>query len=59
MNKTTKFLVDEINNNLRLEKYLASKFKKIKRSQIKKNILSKKVSINGNVITSPFSKEKI
>ena len=58
MNKTTKFLVDEISNNLRLDKYLASKFKKLTRSQIKKIILSKNVSINGNVITSPSQKIK-
>ena len=58
MNKTTKFLVDEISNNLRLDKYLASKLKILTRSQIKKIILSKNVSINGNVITSPSQKIK-
>ena len=45
MNKTTTFLVEKINNNLRLDKYLASKLKKLTRSQIKKIILSNCVSI--------------
>ena len=44
MNKTTTFLVEESNSNLRLDKYLASKLKILTRSQIKKVILSKKIS---------------
>ena len=43
MNKTTTFFVDQTSNNLRLDKYLASKLKILTRSQIKKIIISKSV----------------
>ena len=43
MNKTITFLVDKNNDNMRLDKYLVSKLKKITRSQIKKIISSKNV----------------
>ncbi len=58
MNKTTTFFVEESSNNLRLDKYLASKLKTLTRSQIKKIILSKNVSINGRAISSPSQKIK-
>ena len=58
MNKTTTFFVEESSNNLRLDKYLASKLKTLTRSQIKKIILSKNVSINGRAIASPSQKIK-
>mgnify|MGYP001357402383 CR=1 FL=1 len=56
MNKTTKFLVDEGNNNSRLDKYLAFKLKILTRSQIKKNILFKNVRVDGKVVSSPSKK---
>ncbi len=56
MNKTTTFLVEESSNNLRLDKYLASKLKTLARSQIKKIILSKNVSINKKAVSSPSQK---
>ena len=59
MNKTTTFLVDKNNDNLRLDKFLASKLKNLARSQIKKIILSKNVSINKKYITSPSQKIKL
>ncbi len=58
MNKTTTFLVEESCNNLRLDKYLASKLKTFTRSQIKKIILSKDININNKTITSPSQKIK-
>ena len=58
MNKTTRFLVEENNNNLRLDKYLAYKLKTLTRSQIKKIILLKNVSINNRPILSPSQKIK-
>ena len=58
MNKTTKFLVEKSGDNLRLDKYLASKLKKLTRSQIKKIILSKNVSMNREAISSPAQKIK-
>ena len=58
MNKTTTFFVEESSNNLRLDKYLASKLKTLTRSQIKKIILSKNVSINRRAISSPSQKIK-
>ena len=58
MNKTTTFLVEEIGDNLRLDKYLASKLKTLTRSQIKKIILSKNVSINKKTALSPSKKIK-
>tara|TARA_Y100001970_G_scaffold247867_1_gene316954 strand:+ start:24 stop:1004 length:981 start_codon:yes stop_codon:yes gene_type:complete len=59
MNKTTTFLVDEDNKNLRLDKYLANKLKEQTRSQIKKIILLKNVSINKKTILSPSQKIKL
>ena len=56
MNKTTTFFVEESSNNLRLDKYLASKLKTLTRSQIKKIILSKNVSMNGKAVSSPAQK---
>ena len=58
MNKTTTFFVEESGDSLRLDKYLASKLKTLTRSQIKKIILSKNVSINGKSISSPSQKIK-
>ena len=58
MNKTTTFLVEESSNNLRLDKYLASKLKTLTRSQIKKIILSKNISIDKKTISSPSQKIK-
>ncbi len=56
MNKTTTFLVEQSNNNLRLDKYLASKLKILTRSQIKKIILSDCVKIDKKTISSPSQK---
>ena len=58
MNKTTTFLVEKNNNNLRLDKFLTSKLKKFTRSQIKKIILLKNVSINKKTVSSPSQKIK-
>tara|TARA_B100000586_G_scaffold94265_1_gene67190 strand:+ start:862 stop:1842 length:981 start_codon:yes stop_codon:yes gene_type:complete len=58
MDKTITFLVEENNNNLRLDKYLASKLKKVTRSQIKKIILKKNSRINGKIVSSPSQKIK-
>ena len=58
MNKTTTFLVEKNNNNLRLDKFLASKLKKFTRSQIKKIILLKNVSINNKTVSLPSQKIK-
>ena len=58
MNKTTKFFVDDTSNNLRLDKYLASKLSILTRSQIKKIILSNNVSINKEIVKSPSQKIK-
>ena len=58
MNKTTTFFVEDISDNLRLDKYLASKLKTLTRSQIKKIILSKNVSINKKTTLSPSKKLK-
>ena len=59
MNKTITFLVDKNNDNMRLDKYLVSKLKKITRSQIKKIIIDKNVSINGEHVSSPSQKIKV
>ena len=56
MNKTTTFFVEESGDSLRLDKYLASKLKTLTRSQIKKIILSKNVSMNGKAVSSPAQK---
>ena len=58
MNKTTKFLVDGASNNLRLDKYLASKLSILTRSQVKKIILLNNVSINKEIVKSPSQKIK-
>ena len=58
MNKTTTFLVEKSSDNLRLDKFLAFKLKTLTRSQIKKIILSKNVSINKKFIYSPSLKVK-
>ena len=58
MNKTTTFFVEESGNNLRLDKYLASKLKILQDLKLKKIILSKNVSINRKTILSPSQKIK-
>jgi len=58
MNKTTTFLVEKSSDNLRLDKFLAFRLKTLTRSQIKKIILSKNVSINKKFIHSPSLKVK-
>ncbi len=58
MNKTTKFLVREEANKLRLDKFLSSNIQTLTRSQIKKNILSKNVKINNDIVTSASKKIK-
>tara|TARA_B100002052_G_scaffold18393_1_gene14616 strand:- start:9967 stop:10947 length:981 start_codon:yes stop_codon:yes gene_type:complete len=58
MNKTTTFFVDQTSNNLRLDKYLASKLKILTRSQIKKIIISKSVKLDKKVVSSPSQKIK-
>ena len=59
MTKIKTFSVEEIDNNSRLDKFLANKFKNITRSQIKKIIISKKLSVNDKIISSPSQKIKI
>ena len=58
MNKTTTFLAEKDKNNLRLDKYLASKLKILTRSQIKKIIISKSVKLDKKVVSSPSQKIK-
>ena len=57
MNKTIKLLVEEVNKNTRLDKFLVSKLKNLSRSQIKKIINSKNVKINKK--SSPFPSQKL
>ena len=59
MTKIKTFSVEEIDGNARLDKFLAHKFKTITRTQIKKIILSKNLSVNDRIICSPSQKVKI
>tara|TARA_B100001175_G_C19421806_1_gene596500 strand:+ start:70 stop:1050 length:981 start_codon:yes stop_codon:yes gene_type:complete len=59
MSKIKTFSVEEIGNNSRLDKFLANKLKAITRTQIKKIIISKNLSINNKIISSPSQKVKI
>ena len=59
MNKIKTFSVEEISNNYRLDKFLASKLDDITRTQIKKIIVSKNLSINNKIVSSPSKKVKI
>jgi len=59
MNKIKTFSVEEIGNNPRLDKFLAAKFNDITRTQIKKIIISKNLSINNKIVSSPSQKVKI
>ena len=59
MTKLKTFSVEKIGNNSRLDKFLADKFKTITRTQIKKIIISKKLSVNDRIISSPSQKIKI
>ena len=58
MNKTITFLVDKNNDNMRLDKYLVSKLKKITRSQIKKIIIDKNVVLIENMFLHHRKKSK-
>ena len=51
MTKIKTFSVEEIGNNSRLDKFLADKLKTITRTQIKKIIISKKLSVNDRLIS--------
>ena len=59
MTKIKTFSVEEIDSNARLDKFLADKLKTITRTQIKKIILSKNLSVNDRIISSPSQKVKI
>ena len=59
MTKIKTFSVEEIGSNARLDKFLAHKLKTITRTQIKKIIISKNLSINNKIISSPSQKVKI
>ena len=59
MNKIKTFSVEEIGNNPRLDKFLAAKFNDITRTQIKKIIISKNLSINNKIVSSPSQKIRI
>ncbi len=59
MNKIKTFSVEEIGNNSRLDKFLAAKFSDITRTQIKKIIISKNLSINNKIVSSPSQKVRI
>ena len=59
MTKIKTFSVEEIGSNARLDKFLAHKLKTITRTQIKKIILSKNLSVNDRIISSPSQKVKI
>ena len=59
MNKIKTFSVEEIGNNPRLDKFLAAKFNDITRTQIKKIIISKNLSINNKIVCSPSQKVRI
>jgi len=58
MNKTTTFFVKNIDNNSRLDKFLTKKLKMYTRSQIKKIITSKSVSVDNKIIISASQKIK-
>jgi Pseudouridylate synthases, 23S RNA-specific len=59
MNKIKTFSVEKIGNNPRLDKFLAAKFNDITRTQIKKIIISKNLSINNKIVSSPSQKVRI
>ena len=59
MTKIKTFSVEEISGNARLDKFLAHKLKTITRTQIKKIIISKNLSVNNRIISSPSQKVKI
>ena len=58
MNKTTTFFAKNIDNNSRLDKFLTKKLKMYTRSQIKKIITSKSVSVDSKIIISASQKIK-
>ena len=58
MNKTIKFLVDEKDNNLRIDIFLTNNISKVTRSYIKKLILDDCIFINGMNANSPSKKIK-
>ena len=58
MNKTITFLAKEINKSLRLDKYLTNRLEKFTRSQVKKLVVSKNVTVNKKITNSPSHKVK-
>ena len=58
-NNTIKLLVDENDEGMRLDLALSEKIPGLTRSNIKKIIQSKGVSINNDVISSPAKKVKL
>ena len=58
MDKTTTFLVKNIDNNLRVDVFLTKKLKTFSRSQIKKIIDLKGVKIDGKIVISASEKVK-
>ena len=59
MNKIKTFSVEEISNNSRLDKFLADKLDSITRTQIKKIIISKNLTLNNKIVSSPSQKVRI
>ena len=59
INKTRKFLVNKIDNDLRLDIFLNNKLKLLTRSYIKKIIIGNCVKINNELINYPSAKIKI
>ncbi len=58
MNNTIKFLIKNINTGERADIFLSKNISHLTRSNIKKLIQSKNLSINGNIIVSPSTKLK-
>tara|TARA_B100000029_G_scaffold465306_1_gene499887 strand:- start:513 stop:1493 length:981 start_codon:yes stop_codon:yes gene_type:complete len=59
MNKTITFLAKEVNNSIRLDKFLTEKLNDYTRSAIKKIVVSGNVKINNKTISSPSQKVRI
>ncbi len=59
MNNSIKLLVDQKDNNKRIDVFLSEKIKEYTRSYIKKLIKNKEVLVNKSPITSPSTKTKV
>ena len=58
MDKTTIFFAKNLDENIRLDKFLTNKLKNLTRSQIKKIIISKSVKIDNNITVMASEKIK-